>query len=61
MTDNDERKRVESAQALKKLMDDIVLMQESFIALAKMTRAKYSALVAEGFTEAQAIELCKSA
>lgn len=60
MTDNDERKRAESAQALKKLMDDMVLMQESFVALAKMTRAKYNALVAEGFTEAQAIELCKA-
>lgn len=26
---------------------------------AKMTRTKYDALVAEGFTEAQALELCK--
>ena len=26
---------------------------------AKMIRAKYQALVAQGFTEAQALELCK--
>ncbi len=32
---------------------------KEFILLARLQKAKYDALVAEGFTDAQAIELCK--
>ncbi|MCS3467111.1 hypothetical protein M2401_000832 [Pseudomonas sp. JUb42] len=43
-------------EALKRSMP----MHIEFLAIqAQMIRAKYQALVAQGFTEAQALELCK--
>lgn len=41
---------------LEPALDAVLQCQE---ALAKLTRLKYLSLIAEGFTEAQALELCK--
>tara|TARA_B100002049_G_scaffold210911_1_gene173626 strand:+ start:295 stop:513 length:219 start_codon:yes stop_codon:yes gene_type:complete len=51
----------QTKQAIRQLrenMDDLVELQS---ALAQIQRAKFKALIAEGFTEAQALELAKNA
>ena len=56
-----EAEKVKRAQALVELREDLPRLLEFMALSATMTRAKFKALVKEGFTEAQAIELCKSA
>lgn len=46
-------------QELRKYQESLPLMVEYQVALAKVQWSRYTALVEEGFTEAQAIELCK--
>lgn len=58
MTDSD-KARVAQAQAIKQITENWVAHVEAIALTARLTRAKYLALVREGFTEAQAIELCK--
>lgn len=58
-----ERARAKRAQEFSAALSDMLQnwpMQLELIAYqAKETRARYHAYVKEGFTEAQAIELCK--
>ncbi|MGK5020734.1 hypothetical protein [Janthinobacterium sp. LB2P10] len=60
--DQAERKRVEVARAMRRSLADLLdnwPMQIEIIAWkAKESRAKYLALLREGFTEDQAIKLC---
>jgi len=45
--------------ALEELKRSLPIHIEALEIQAQMIRAKYQALVAQGFTEAQALELCK--
>lgn len=45
--------------ALEELKRNLTIHIEFLAIHAEMVRAKYQALVAQGFTEAQALELCK--
>ena len=55
----DDKEKVKRAQALAQLRENMAATLD-FIALeAEVIRAKYLALVRNGFTEQQAIELCK--
>jgi hypothetical protein len=58
MTDED-KPRVALAQAVRELRENIAAHIEINQLQAKITRAKYAALIKEGFTEAQALLLCK--
>lgn len=51
--------KVKQAQAILQIKENMPALIESFAVQAKMHRAKYEALIKEGFTESQAIELCK--
>jgi hypothetical protein len=55
MNDND---KVNFAQAVKSLRENLPASLEYAGIQAKVWRAKYLALVREGFTESQAVELC---
>jgi len=59
-----DQERVKKAQALKNLREIIAeewpAELERFAILAKLLRAKYLALIKEGFTPAEALELCKA-
>ena len=57
--DSDERRQVNVAQLVRQMRENLVAHLELEVLLAKVTRRKYQALVAEGFTEQQALELCK--
>jgi hypothetical protein len=59
MKDEDKTK-VTRAQLMLKITEDWAAELEWLALSAKISRAKFLALVKEGFTEAQAIELCKS-
>lgn len=56
MTDD---QKVKSAQALKELRENLPAAMEAMALSAEYTRLKYLALVKQGFSEIQAIELCK--
>jgi hypothetical protein len=58
MTDDD-KARVALAQVVRDIRDNIAAHIEYNQLQARITRAKYIALVKEGFTEAQALQLCK--
>lgn len=58
--DKREQQRVAFAQLLLQAREDMPAQIEYEQLKAKLTRAKYLELVAQGFTEAQALELCKS-
>lgn len=45
--------------AVRKYREGAQLLSQAVIAQAPLIRAKFNALVKEGFSEAQAIELCK--
>lgn len=47
------------AQLVRDLREQMPMQIEMEQLMAKVRRAKFLALVAEGFTEGQALELCK--
>lgn len=49
-----------SKEATRRLQESLPQIIEFQIVMAKIHKAKYDALIAEGFTEAQALELCKT-
>ena len=55
-----ETEKVKRAQDVVKLREDLPHFIEIMALTAAVTRAKYKALVKEGFSEAQAIELCRA-
>lgn len=57
--DKQDRQRAHLAQQIVELQELLPMRIDLERHGAKVTRAKFVALVAEGFTEAQAIELCK--
>lgn len=59
LTTNTDKERAERAQAMRMLAEEWPALVESFAISARIARAKYLAFVKEGFTEAQALELCK--
>lgn len=56
---DDDKNRVTQAQAIRQITENWAAHMEGITLGARLTRAKYLALLKEGFTEAQAIELCK--
>jgi hypothetical protein len=56
---DDDKGRVALAQLVRDMRDNIAAHIEINQLQARITRAKYIALVKEGFTEAQALQLCK--
>jgi hypothetical protein len=46
-------------EEFRKMQDNLQIILESQECVAKYLRAKYEALLAQGFTPAQALELCK--
>jgi len=46
-------------ESVRQLERDLPVLLEMQKLSAQMTRAKFESLVAEGFTETQALELCK--
>lgn len=52
--------RSELQASLEKLKRDLPVLLEYQALTAKMTNAKFEALIAENFSEAQAIALCRS-
>jgi hypothetical protein len=53
-----EQERINLAQAVKTVRENLPAMVELAQLNAHVTRAKYLALMKEGFTEAQALDLC---
>lgn len=53
-----EKDRINLAQGVKTIRENLPAMLEMAQLNAQVTRAKYLALVKEGFTEAQALDLC---
>lgn len=51
--------KVKMAQALKSMRENMAATIEFLNYDAEVTRAKFLALVRQGFTEQQALELCK--
>jgi hypothetical protein len=58
---NEDKKAVDMAQGVKNLTENIVALMEFERLNARLTRAKFLALIEQGFNEAQALELCKRA
>jgi hypothetical protein len=48
------------AQAIRDLQSNITMLCEHQTLMAKVVRAKYDALIKAGFSDAQALELCKT-
>ena len=57
MTD---KEKVAAAQAIKKVRDNWPMLLEQITISARLAKAKYDALLKEGFTSDQALELCKT-
>lgn len=62
MSADDERERaqVNMAQLLKRAQEEWPMQVELERLMARQVRVKFLALVAEGFTESQALDLCKT-
>lgn len=56
---NDDTKHVTLAQSVKQMHENLPALMDFERLQARMIRARYIALVGQGFTEQQAIELCK--
>ena len=56
---NNDKQKVEIAQQIKQARENMPAYIDMVKMQAQMTRIRYLALVAEGFSEVQAIELCK--
>ena len=50
---------MDRAAALRSFREGSAMLLEAIVLQAPLIRAKFNALLKEGFTEAQAIELCK--
>lgn len=48
-----------AAEDMRKLRNNLATIIEAQAFMAQVTKAKYDALIAQGFTAAQALELCK--
>lgn len=57
--DKRETERAALAQAVRNLRENLPALLELDELQARLTRKKFLALVSQGFTEAQALELCK--
>jgi hypothetical protein len=57
--DPNEQRQLDMAQAVRNLRDSLPAQMELEVLLARVTRHKYIALLTEGFTEQQALDLCK--
>jgi len=55
----EEQDAIDFAKAVKNMQDNTATMIEFARTKAKVTRAKYLALVAEGFSNDEAIALCR--
>ena len=53
------KKPSEAVESMRVIMEELDVMIQYKEVEAKLLMAKYTALVKEGFTESQAIELCK--
>jgi hypothetical protein len=49
----------EIAEAIRNMKKNLPQMQEYYEIVARMTRLKYDELIKEGFSESEAVELCK--
>ena len=49
----------EQEAALKKMKEQVPIMVEYYRVVAKLHREKFKALKEQGFTDAEALELCK--
>lgn len=58
MKDEDKAK-VERAQVMRKITEDWAAEMEWMALSARISRAKYLAFIKEGFSESQALQLCK--
>lgn len=56
---DEDQPRVKMAQLVRDLREQMPMQVELNQLMAKVTRAKYLALVAEGFTADEALLLCK--
>lgn len=57
--DKRDKERVNLAQLIRNIRDEMPMQIELQQVHARLTKAKYDALVREGFTPEQAIQLCK--
>ena len=48
-----------SKEAVRKMEEELPVILEYFAVYAQMVRAKFDELVKQGFTEPQALELCR--
>lgn len=60
MSKDEDASSVKRAQLIREINENMVAEVELQRALAKLTRIKFDALMAAGFTEFQALHLCKS-
>ena len=56
---NDDADKVSMAQAVKNMLENMPALMEFERVNARLTRAKYLALVEQGFTKDEALALCK--
>lgn len=56
----DDKGRADRDKALRDMREGLAWHLEYLAIQAQLTRAKYLALLKEGFTDKQAIELCKN-
>jgi hypothetical protein len=56
---DEDKAKVTQAQAIKHLSDNWPMQVEGIAICARLTRAKYLALMREGFTASEALFLCK--